>query len=87
MQTLGAEIVRVAGDYEATGEASQQAALQHDWYDGNPGGHNTVLQLQAYGEIAFEIYDELRDAPKVVAIPVSNGTVLAGAKPPACHKW
>jgi len=79
MQTLGAQIIRIAGDYETTVEASQQAALQHDWYDGNPGGHNTVLQLQAYGEIAFEIYDELRDAPKVVAVPVSNGTVLAGA--------
>lgn len=79
MQTLGAQLIRIAGDYETTVEASQQAALQHDWYDGNPGGHNTMLQLQAYGEIAFEIYDELRDAPKVVAVPVSNGTVLAGA--------
>jgi threonine synthase len=78
MKALGAEIIRVPGDYETTVEASQQAAQQFDWYDGNPGGHNTVLQLQAYGEIAFEIYDELRDAPKVVAVPVSNGTVLAG---------
>jgi threonine synthase len=37
-----------------------------------------VLQLKAYGEIAYEIYDELRDAPAVVAVPVSNGTTLAG---------
>jgi threonine synthase len=39
---------------------------------------NTALQLRAYGEIAFEIYDELRDAPDAVAVPVSNGTTLAG---------
>ena len=32
----------------------------------------------AYGQIAYEIYDELRDAPLVVAAPVSNGTTLAG---------
>ncbi len=47
-------------------------------YDANPGGANTTLQLQAYGEIAYEIYDELRDAPAAVAVPVSNGTTLAG---------
>jgi threonine synthase len=34
--------------------------------------------LRAYGEIAYEIYDELRDAPYLVAVPVSNGTTLAG---------
>lgn len=37
-----------------------------------------MIQFQAYGEIAYEIYDELRDAPAVVAMPVSNGTTLAG---------
>ena len=35
-------------------------------------------QLKAYGEIGYEIYDELRDAPLAVAVPVSNGTTLAG---------
>jgi threonine synthase len=36
------------------------------------------LQLKAYGQIAEEMYDELRDAPYAVAVPVSNGTALAG---------
>jgi threonine synthase len=48
------------------------------WYDSNPGGENTSLQITAYSEIAYEIYDSLRDAPKYCAIPVSNGTLLAG---------
>jgi threonine synthase len=78
MEERGAEIVRVAGDYEAAVGASQKRAERDEIYDANPGGANTTLQLKAYGEIAYEIYDELRDAPAVVAVPVSNGTTLAG---------
>jgi threonine synthase len=75
---LGAEVVRVPGDYERAVEASQGDAEKHEFYDANPGGENTSLQLRAYGEIAYEIYDELRDAPFMVGVPVSNGTTLAG---------
>jgi threonine synthase len=78
MQKLGARIVRVSGDYEHAVYKSQEDAARNEWYDANPGGENTILQLQAYGEIAYEIYDDLRDAPKIVAVPVSNGTVIAG---------
>jgi threonine synthase len=74
----GAEIIRVEGDYEHAVEASRKRAADDDLYDANPGGANLALQLRAYGEIAWEIYDELRDAPAVVAVPVSNGTTLAG---------
>lgn len=78
MRRLGAEIVIADGDYEAAVEASRELAANNELYDANPGGTNTVLQLRAYGEIAYEIYDELRDAPAAVAVPVSNGTTLAG---------
>lgn len=78
MTDLGAEIVRVEGDYEAAVEASRRNSEENEWYDANPGGANTGLQLSAYGAIAYEIYDELRDAPATVAVPVSNGTTLAG---------
>ena len=78
MTDLGAEIVRVPGDYEKAVEVSQQQAEKLEYYDANPGGNNTSLQLSAYGEIAYEIYDELRDSPLAVAVPVSNGTTLAG---------
>jgi len=69
MTDLGAEILRVPGDYENAVYASQDYAEKNEIYDANPG---------AYGEIAYEIYDELSDAPAVVVIPVSNGTTLAG---------
>jgi threonine synthase len=75
---FGAEIQRVAGDYENAVILSRRVAEEGEMYDANPGGANTSLQLQAYGEIAYEIYDELRDAPAVVAVSVSNGTTLAG---------
>jgi threonine synthase len=68
----------VPGDYEAAVLASRAWARKKECYDANPGGDNTSLQLQAYGQIAYEIYDELRDAPAAVAAPVSNGTTLAG---------
>lgn len=78
MADLGGHILRVPGDYEAAVQASMDRAQSDDVYDANPGGANTTLQLAAYGEIAREIYDELRDAPLMVAVPVSNGTTLAG---------
>ncbi len=74
----GARIIRVTGDYENAVNVSQEMADKKEYYDANAGGENTMIQLRAYGEIAYEIYDELRDAPAVVAMPVSNGTTLAG---------
>lgn len=78
MESLGAEILRVSGDYEHAVDVSGAAAEEKGLYDANPGGTNTSLQLKAYGQIAYEIYDDLRDAPAAVAVPVSNGTTLAG---------
>jgi threonine synthase len=75
---FGAEIIRVPGDYEEAVNISRQDAEKEGYYDANPGGVNTSLQLKAYGEIAYEIYDELRDAPAAVAVPASNGSTLAG---------
>jgi threonine synthase len=78
MRELGAHISHVPGDYENAVNVSRQSAADKEHYDANPGGDNTDLQFRAYGQIAHEIYDELRDAPHVVAAPVSNGTTLAG---------
>lgn len=76
--SYGATIVWTSRDYEAAVDRSRAHAEKYDLYDANPGGTNLALQLQAYGQIAEEIYDEMRDAPAIVAVPVSNGTTLAG---------
>ncbi|MBM4371986.1 MAG: pyridoxal-phosphate dependent enzyme [Deltaproteobacteria bacterium] len=78
MLSTGVELERIEGDYEEAVRLSTLRAEEDDLYDANPGGSNTALQLQAYGQIAAEIYDELRDAPAIVAVPVSNGTTVAG---------
>jgi threonine synthase len=78
MEDSGAKILRAPGDYENAVRMSRERAEADEIYDANPGGENTALQMKAYGEIAYEIYDELRDAPAVVALPVSNGTTLTG---------
>jgi len=78
MRELGTELVLVPSDYETAVEISRRTATERELYDANPGGANTAIQLRAYGQIAYEIYDELRDAPAAVAVPVSNGTTLAG---------
>lgn len=78
IERFGAELVRLEGTYEEVVEASSRLAAENEWYDANPGGTNTPMQIAAYAEIAYEIYDQLRDAPKYIACPVSNGTVLAG---------
>jgi threonine synthase len=75
---LGAEMIKTPGDYEESVKISQTQAEQNGYYDANPGGRNTNIQLKAYGEIAYEIYDELRDAPAAVAVPTSNGSTIAG---------
>lgn len=78
IQRYGAEIVRTEGDYEDAVQRSRVFAQEREVYDANPGGDNTALQMVAYGSIAYEIYDELRDAPAAVAVSVSNGTTLSG---------
>jgi threonine synthase len=78
MEKLGAEIARADGGYEEAVRQSRERASREEIYDANPGGENTTIQLKAYAEIAYEIYDDLRDAPAAVAVPVSNGTTLAG---------
>ena len=78
IENFGAELIRLDGSYEDVVSSSRKIAKKQEWYDANPGGANTPMQIAAYAEIAYEIYDQLRDAPKYLACPVSNGTVLAG---------
>jgi threonine synthase len=78
MEQNGAQVTRHTGSYEDSVRFSIANAYENEWYDANPGGANTPLQISSYAEISYEIYDILRDAPRMVAVPVSNGTLLAG---------
>lgn len=78
MVGLQAEIIRQPGSYEDVVKRSSELAIEKGWYDANPGGANTPLQISAYSQIALEIFEELGDAPEYCAVPVSNGTLFAG---------
>ncbi|CAN0592897.1 unnamed protein product, partial [Ectocarpus sp. 12 AP-2014] len=78
MEKLNAEIIRLPGSYEDVVLASTGHANENGSYDANPGGANTPLQIMAYAQIAQEIFEDLGDAPKYCAVPVSNGTLFAG---------
>ncbi|MEM0376926.1 MAG: pyridoxal-phosphate dependent enzyme [Thermofilum sp.] len=78
MRRYGAKVVFVEGSYEEAVALSSRAANSNGWYDANPGSPNDVLSLRAYSAIAKEIVVELGDAPYAVAVPVGNGTTLAG---------
>jgi threonine synthase len=78
MEQLNGRIHRPPGSYEDVVRISSKQAEQEGWYDANPGGANTELQLDAYAGLGRELRKELGYAPVSCAVPVSNGTLLAG---------
>lgn len=67
------------GKYEDLVELSSKEAAENGWYNANPGSPGTKeISLDAYAEIANEIYRDIRKAPNYVFCPVGNGTTLAG---------
>ncbi|MGC9076715.1 MAG: pyridoxal-phosphate dependent enzyme [Conexivisphaera sp.] len=78
LRRYGAQLVFVDGSYEDAVERSVRAASDNGWYDANPGSSNTSVNFEAYSALAYEIAWELGDPPTAVALPVGNGTTLAG---------
>jgi threonine synthase len=78
MEQLDGRIHRPEGSYEDVVSTSSKQAGREGWYDANPGGANTLLQLNAYAGLGRELRKELGYAPVSCAVPVSNGTLLAG---------
>lgn len=78
MLRLGAEVVAIPSKYEEAVELSSRTAAERGWYDASPGPKNRELNYSAYAQISREIYAELGESPTAVAVPVGNGTTLAG---------
>jgi threonine synthase len=79
MKRQGGIIHRVSGTYEDLVDLSGREAEENGWFNANPGaGENTTTSMEAYTAISKEIFEELGCAPDVVAVPVGNGTTLAG---------
>lgn len=79
MEDAGGIIHRAPGTYEEVVEFSGQEAARLGWFNANPGVEaNTKASMEAYATISHEIHESLGYAPDVVAVPVGNGTTLAG---------
>ncbi|NJC28370.1 pyridoxal-phosphate dependent enzyme [Neolewinella antarctica] len=78
MEALGGKIYRPDGTYETVVAHSSLRAADEGWYNANPGGKNAQLQIEAYSGIGKELIADLGEAPATCAVPVSNGTLLAG---------
>jgi len=79
LQQANAHIHYIEGHYEDAVSHSSEIAENENYYDANPGiPHVRDVSFQAYGEIAHELYKNLRRVPDYVFCPVGNGTTLAG---------
>ena len=79
IQDARAELHFLPGQYEDLVELSSKDALEKGWYNANPGTPGVKeISLEAYEEIAFEIYRDIRRAPNYLFCPVGNGTTFAG---------
>jgi threonine synthase len=79
IKDTGAELHFVPGQYEDAVEYSSKHAEEVGWFDANPGTDGVKqISLDAYGEIAHEIYRDIRRPPNFIFCPVGNGTTLAG---------
>jgi threonine synthase len=79
MEKKGGIIHRAPGKYEDVVFFSSKEAEKNHWFDANPGVKlNTKLSMEAYATISYEIVEDLGKTPDIVAVPVGNGTTLAG---------
>lgn len=79
MEEKKAVVHYIEGTYEDAVLYSSEMARQNHWYDANPGMNGTTeITLEAYAQIAMEIYRSLKKAPDYVLCPVGNGSTLAG---------
>jgi threonine synthase len=79
MEDKGGIIHWAPGTYEEVVEFSGEEAERLGWFNANPGVEaNTRASLEAYATISHEIHERLGHAPDVVAVPVGNGTTIAG---------
>ena len=78
MEANGATIMKVESRYEDLVEMMRGRSREESWYDSSPGSENSEVDFIGYSSIAYEIVSQLGRSPAYVAVPVGNGTTLAG---------
>lgn len=78
MVSNGSQILTMRSRYEELVELMRDRSKDECWYDSSPGSKNAEIDFKGYGSIAYEIVSQLGHSPAYLAVPVGNGTTLAG---------
>ncbi|OGS43602.1 MAG: hypothetical protein A3K76_04010 [Euryarchaeota archaeon RBG_13_57_23] len=78
IESLSSEVKDVDGDYEYALRKAAEESTANKWYNANPGGVNSGLDIFAYTYIAKEIAQGIGRPPDWVSVPVGNGSLIGG---------
>lgn len=94
MEAYGAEVIRVAGNYDDSVRAAQQAADENDWFvvsDTSYPGYTLVPSqvMAGYGVMAFEIVQQLKHStpPSHVVLQGGVGGLAAAVSARLVQAW
>ena len=74
----GSDIIVKNMKYEDLVEYIKAKSASENWYNCSPSSENSWIDILGYRQIAYEIVQQIGHAPGYVAVPVGNGTTLAG---------
>ncbi len=78
IESKGAKVVLVDGDYEASIRKAAEESAKNGWYNANPGGPSKEIGLYGYTFLAKEIAQSIGGRPDWVSVPVGNGELISG---------
>lgn len=84
---LGAEVVRVQGDYDESVRAVARAAAEHRWVlvadtSEDPHDQTTLCVMQGYGVMVLELMDQMPAPPTHIVLQGGVGGLAAGVAGP-----
>lgn len=78
IESMSSEVRSVDGDYERALRKAAEESAANRWYNANPGGANSELDIFAYTYISKEIAQGIGRQPDWVSVPVGNGSLIGG---------
>lgn len=92
MSDLGADVIRIKGDYDASVLTAKTEAEENGWFvvsDTSWEGYSKPPRdvMSGYGVMVDEIYDALSEAPTHVFLQGGVGGLAAGVIAALCQHW
>ena len=77
IQTYGAQVHKVKGDYDLAFDRSIAVSRQKGWYNRNTAYNPLTIEGKKWA--AFDIFLQLKgNLPEVIFVPVGDGVIIAG---------